>query len=170
MFGGWARFTLYECPEAHIFRQIRDDNYLHALRVFLDKDSDAVRLQASIMQGEMKRYHRSLSASPASPLTDHVSRTPVWTAFVTESIASSIASSTWLRKIGPEIVCLTELHPHIFSSNYTPPRTNRGEFLLHFTSFDGKDLVLKYPAVRAYVTTDAEAFVSTIFDLAPRYR
>jgi hypothetical protein len=36
--------------------QILDDNYLHALRIYRDKVSGAVRLQASVHKGEMKRY------------------------------------------------------------------------------------------------------------------
>lgn len=38
--------------------QIVDDSYLHALRVYRDTGSGAVRLQASVHNGEMKRYAR----------------------------------------------------------------------------------------------------------------
>lgn len=38
-----------------INRSVIDDNYKHALRVLQDKDSKCVRLQASVLAGEMKR-------------------------------------------------------------------------------------------------------------------
>jgi hypothetical protein len=37
-------------------RQIVDDDFLHALRIYRDRDSKAVRLQASVLRGEMKRF------------------------------------------------------------------------------------------------------------------
>jgi hypothetical protein len=39
-----------------ISRQIMDDNFLHALRIFREKTTKAIRLQASVIRGEMKRY------------------------------------------------------------------------------------------------------------------
>ncbi|KAL8936999.1 MAG: hypothetical protein Q9211_003903 [Gyalolechia sp. 1 TL-2023] len=36
--------------------KIIDDNYEHALRVFRDRDSGGIRLQASVLRGEMKRW------------------------------------------------------------------------------------------------------------------
>lgn len=39
--------------DAH--RQIIDDSYLHALRVYRDNITQTVRLQASVHEGEMKR-------------------------------------------------------------------------------------------------------------------
>lgn len=38
------------------FRRIVDDHYEHALRLFQDKDTGAVRLQASAQTGALKRY------------------------------------------------------------------------------------------------------------------
>lgn len=38
-----------------LISQIIDDNFLHALRVYRDRDTKAVRLQASVHRGEMKR-------------------------------------------------------------------------------------------------------------------
>lgn len=37
-------------------RQIVDDDFLHALRIYRDRNSRAVRLQASVLHGEMKRF------------------------------------------------------------------------------------------------------------------
>jgi len=39
-----------------LFRPIIDDNFEHALRICKDKDSKCIRLQASVLRGEMKRY------------------------------------------------------------------------------------------------------------------
>ena len=35
---------------------IIDDNYEHALRVFRDRDSGGIRMQASVRSGDLKRY------------------------------------------------------------------------------------------------------------------
>ncbi|KAL8779203.1 MAG: hypothetical protein Q9213_007049 [Squamulea squamosa] len=34
---------------------IRDDEFAHALRVFRDRDSGGIRLQASVLKGELKK-------------------------------------------------------------------------------------------------------------------
>jgi hypothetical protein len=44
------------CFSLTLLSQIMDDNFLHALRVFRDKNSKAIRLQASVIRGEMKGY------------------------------------------------------------------------------------------------------------------
>ncbi|ERF70930.1 hypothetical protein EPUS_06715 [Endocarpon pusillum Z07020] len=116
--------------EAELFAgKIIDDNYLHALRVYRDRYSRAVRLQASVHKGEMKRV-------------------PIWTAFITQYLVFP----TWLRLASPTLVYLRELRRHIFSSDYEPQVTNRGEHVFKFTS-----------------AGDAMAFVQTIEDLAELY-
>lgn len=35
---------------------IDDDNFTHALRIYRDRISGAIRLQASVHEGDMKRY------------------------------------------------------------------------------------------------------------------
>ncbi|KAL9028379.1 MAG: hypothetical protein Q9196_003245 [Gyalolechia fulgens] len=45
--------------------KIIDDNYEHALRVFRDRDSGGIRLQASVLRGEMKR-------TPVAPKIIHI--------------------------------------------------------------------------------------------------
>jgi hypothetical protein len=95
--------------------QIIDDGYLHALRIYRDTVSGAVRLQASIHKGEMKRA-------------------PVWTAFITHHISSSV----WLRRPEPKTIYVRELRRAIFSSEYAPPKTQRGEHILQFTSRSGR--------------------------------
>ncbi|RJE18325.1 hypothetical protein PHISCL_09337 [Aspergillus sclerotialis] len=92
--------------------QIVDDSYLHALRIYRDNASGAVRLQASVHRGEMKRA-------------------PVWTAFITHNINSR----AWMRRVDPRVIHLRELRRTVFTfADYTPPRTSRGEHILKFTS------------------------------------
>ncbi|PKX92185.1 uncharacterized protein P174DRAFT_462650 [Aspergillus novofumigatus IBT 16806] len=93
--------------------QILDDNYLHALRIYRDKVSGAVRLQASVHKGEMKRA-------------------PVWTAF----IAQHLGTRGWIRRPDPKVVVLRELRQTIFmfAADYTPQKTSRGEHILQFTN------------------------------------
>lgn len=38
------------------YRKIVDDHYEHALRLYRDRDSGALRLQASVLRGELKRF------------------------------------------------------------------------------------------------------------------
>ena len=110
--------------------KIVDDNYLHALRVFRDRYSKAVRLQASVLTGEL-------------------TRTPVWTAFITHHLASR----SWLVRPAPKLVFLRDLRRYVFTSEYTPQTTARGEHVLDFKS-----------------EHDAVEFIKTIHDLAAIYR
>jgi hypothetical protein len=105
--------------------QILDDGYLHALRIYRDTVSGAIRLQASIHKGEMKRA-------------------PVWTAFVTHHISSP----AWIRWSDSKTLYVRELRRAIFSPEYVPQRTQRGEHILKFTS-----------------RSDAESFLNIITDL-----
>jgi hypothetical protein len=67
-----------------------------------------------------------------------------------------------------DTVCLTELRRYIFSSEYVPEQTHRGEHILKFTTDRGKSLLS--PVARRDIDTpplaDAEDFVRTIKDLA----
>lgn len=90
---------------------IEDDGYQHALRVFRDTHSKAIRIQASVMTGEMKN-------------------TPVWTAF----IHHHLRSRSWLARASPRTLLLRDLRRHVFSSRYTPDITARGEHILAFKS------------------------------------
>jgi hypothetical protein len=94
--------------------EIKDDNYLHALRIYSDKDSGGIRLEARARRG---------------PFTT----TPIWTAFITQLVDSD----TWLRRVSPKIVQLSGLHPYVFCHGYTPPRGKTGKFRLQFTSQKG---------------------------------
>ncbi|KAE8370580.1 hypothetical protein BDV27DRAFT_140199 [Aspergillus caelatus] len=85
---------------------------LHALRIFQDGSSRAVRLQASVYHGEMKNV-------------------PVWTAFITQHMKSE----GWMRLMPPTLVSLRELQRVIFTfSDYSQPRTRDGENVIQFTT------------------------------------
>ncbi|KAL4810290.1 hypothetical protein BDV18DRAFT_55618 [Aspergillus unguis] len=91
---------------------IYDGEFLHALRVYRDKVTGAVRLQASIHRGEMKRA-------------------PVWTAFITDVVRTH----KWLRVLDSKVIVLRELNQTIFTfPEYSPPKTRRGEHVLQFTN------------------------------------
>ncbi|KAL4938194.1 hypothetical protein BDV06DRAFT_60439 [Aspergillus oleicola] len=92
---------------------ILDDDFLHALRVYRDKETGAIRLQASVHKGEMKRA-------------------PVWTAFITHLYRTP----KWLRVMpDKKHIELRELPQVIFTfPEYMPPKTQRGGHLLKFTS------------------------------------
>ncbi|KAJ5648202.1 hypothetical protein N7490_004574 [Penicillium lividum] len=101
--------------------QIVDDSYLHALRVYQDKTSGAVRLQASVHKGTMDR-------------------TPVWTAFVTHKLNRR----GWLKVVDTRTVLVRDLKLTILMStdDYNPPTTTRGEHILKFSSrSDAEDFV-----------------------------
>ncbi|KAI9843141.1 MAG: hypothetical protein M1837_006594 [Sclerophora amabilis] len=112
-------FKLGGETELHAFK-IEDDGYLHALRIFKDKHTKGVRLEASVLRGELKGM-------------------PVWTAFVSQYMGSS---SGWAKRVRSKVVQLSELHPYIFSSSYTPPRGRTGHHELTFlTSRDALDFL-----------------------------
>ncbi|OAX81993.1 hypothetical protein ACJ72_03669, partial [Emergomyces africanus] len=92
--------------------RIFDDNYLHALRIFRDRFSGAIRLQASIHSGEMADV-------------------PVWTAF----IHNHVGSKSWIRRADRKTIILTDLDRATFidSGQYTPRITRRHEHALTFT-------------------------------------
>ncbi|KAE8138675.1 hypothetical protein BDV38DRAFT_281972 [Aspergillus pseudotamarii] len=85
---------------------------LHALRIYQDGSSRAVRLQASMYRGEMKYV-------------------PVWTAFITQHMKSE----GWIRLMPPTLVLLRELHKIVFNfSDNSPQRTRDGEYVIQFTT------------------------------------
>jgi len=91
--------------------EIKDDNYLHALRIYVDKDSGGMRLEARARRG---------------PFT----QTPIWTAF----ISRHIYERGWITWIGKKVVQLGGLHPYVFCHGYVPPKGKNGQFRLQFTS------------------------------------
>ncbi|KAJ5158606.1 uncharacterized protein N7500_008257 [Penicillium coprophilum] len=90
---------------------ITDDDYVHALRVYKDLVTGAVRLQASVYLGEMKH-------------------TPVWTAFVTHNLGKR----SWLKSYDSRTVIVRDIKPVVFISmdDYTSPQTPQGHHVLEF--------------------------------------
>jgi hypothetical protein len=119
--------TSNSCPNSEIY----DDGYRHALRIYRDHHSKAVRLQASVATGPMKK-----SASPFLMFgltTNAPSSTPVWTAFITDNMLSR----GWYRLVRRRYVCLRSLHRHVFSDRYTPQFFETGEPVLEFIKESG---------------------------------
>ena len=100
-------------------RLIVDDHYKHALRLFQDRDTGVVRLQASVVSGDLERK-------------------PIWTAFITDQILSP----TWLSRDSPEVFRLAYLQLYIFSEDYSPPKKSSGDFELTFIWAEGKAPIL----------------------------
>ncbi|KAG0155218.1 hypothetical protein PDIDSM_792 [Penicillium digitatum] len=92
---------------------ITDDDYVHALRVYKDTVTGAVRLQASVYLGDMNH-------------------TPVWTAFVTHNLGKR----KWLKLYDSKTVIMRDTKPVVFISmdEYTPLQTSQGHHVLEFTS------------------------------------
>ncbi|KAI1947913.1 hypothetical protein LOZ39_002322 [Ophidiomyces ophidiicola] len=114
--GPIKKFLDYELKdELYVFGgKIFDDNYIHALRIYRDHDTKAIRLQASIHEGDLEWV-------------------PVWTAF----IQHYLKKKNWMRRSGNKIY-LSKLQRVIFidSSDYSPQITREGEHVLSFTSED----------------------------------
>ena len=98
----------------HYAGQIQDDNFLHALRIYRDKDSGCLRLEARALRG---------------PFTS----TPIWTAFVTRAMLRK----SWIKVVNTKTLQLSELHPYVFCPEYSPPASKSGKFKLQFTTSKG---------------------------------
>ena len=95
---------------------IEGEPYLHALRIFKDRGSGVVRLEASAFRGPMKDV-------------------PLWTAFVTKYSKDP----DWAHLEGESTVSLAALKPppYVFLSGYHPPK-RRHEYLLRFDLKKGR--------------------------------
>jgi hypothetical protein len=121
----WTKFPDELCDKFHrrerseereeFSGEIKDDNYLHALRIYVDKDSGGMRLEARARRGAF-------------------TQTPIWTAFIN----GKIGKAAWIKPLNSKVVQLEKLHPYVLCHNYTPPRGKTGKFRLQFTSSEGK--------------------------------
>ena len=138
------RLGIEDVPDTD--RPILDSGYKHILRIFRDKQTKVMRLEAVVMEGNMKKCENG--AYPGSSFAcSHSSSTPIWTAFITHCITSP----TWCEaQPNSSRVHLGELQRHIFSSEYRPPAA--GNFL---------DFAL---------ASDAEEFCEFIHDIGDRIR
>lgn len=55
IYAGLVRSSSSHLVALNACSKIIDDNFEHALRVFRDRDSGGIRLQASVLRGELKR-------------------------------------------------------------------------------------------------------------------
>ncbi|KAJ5590774.1 hypothetical protein N7450_004746 [Penicillium hetheringtonii] len=95
--------------------QILDDGRRHALRVYRDRKTQAVRFQSSVYRGERDKA-------------------PVWTAFVT----SNIGRRGWLQALDSRTILVRDLKPLVLLSadEYTLPQVASGEHVLRFKTAD----------------------------------
>lgn len=120
------------------FRRIVDDQYEHVLRLFQERDTGVLRLQASVIRGSLKRK-------------------PIWTAFITHQILRP----TWLLRHSPRTVLLAGLQQYIFTSDYESQKTPTGAFELTFIKFSGTAPSL-VSLMYMLIGSDAKAFVEAI--------
>lgn len=135
---------------------------MHALRLYQDRDSKGIRIQASAHGGEMRRSpplpfptlsrsthtHKHVNRQPPDNNNARY-RTPIWTAFITHHITST----TWLRRRNPKVIHLRELNRFIFSPVYRPQYGPHGEHELHFTLEDGQFPLLCLFAYHLFYTS-----------------
>lgn len=98
--------------------EMHDGEMLHALRVFRDRGSGVLRLEATALRGQRKSV-------------------PIWTAFVTRYVHDP----DWCAWEGGGEVSLAAIRPRapcVFISNYGPPRDRLGRgWVLPFTTDEG---------------------------------
>lgn len=105
---------------------IIDSKFSHALGIYRDAITGCIRLQASVLKGELDR-------------------TPVWTAFITDSIKSM----GWCRQVDKKTILLAGLRLHIFSARYRPESTLGDGFILRFEmKADAEDFLDVISALR----------------------
>ena len=100
-------------------RRIVDNHYEHALRLFYEQDTGVVRLQASVVSGDLENK-------------------PIWTAFIPQTMKYPI----WFWPDNTRVVHLADLQQYIFSKDYNPPKTSSGNLELTFIRAEGKVLIL----------------------------
>ena len=129
-----------QCPadsRLTLYRPIVDDHYEHGLRLFQERQTGVIRLQASVLTGEVKR--QVISNLPdthsviAGVLMSMKHRKPIWTAFITHQITSP----RWMSHDSPRVVHLAELNRHVFTDEYVPQRTQTGAHELTFIQTRG---------------------------------
>ncbi|KAK2868051.1 hypothetical protein FQN49_003202 [Arthroderma sp. PD_2] len=113
-----SRIEDYELVGEELFfsGETVDNHYIHALHIYVDRETRAVRLHSTVLHGELK----------------HV---PVWTAFIHQYLKKP---RSWMRHVEQEVIYLTKLQPTVFINpdEYRPSITSRGEHIITFTSSD----------------------------------
>ena len=132
---GYESLLLLLNYNAYRPRVIIDDGYEHQLQILKDRDTGAIRLQASVLRKELKKC---ASSRPEGPRLTRP-RTPVWTAFITHQVTSR----TWMKKVDSTTIHLTELPQFIFTTDYDPQLGPGGEHELCFDDKEGASLGIK---------------------------
>lgn len=96
---------------------VSDDDMRHALWLYRDQASGVVRLEASASSGDMQGV-------------------PIWTAFVTKYATDPDV----VNYDGEGTVSFIAMDPppYVFLAGYTPPRDEKGQFILQFVLDSGK--------------------------------
>lgn len=96
--------------------QMKHGDMVHALRLFRDRASGAVRLEASPLRGSKKDV-------------------PIWTAFLTKYAHDPDHANYE----GNKVVSFAAIRPppYVFLLRYEPPRNSAGNYVLPFTTDDG---------------------------------
>ena len=129
------------------FRRITDDGYEHALRLFREKDTGVVRLQAAVHSGELER-------------------TPVWTAFITHQMRFP----GWASRDRLRGVLLADIQQFVFTTDYNPQKTSSGAFRLTFITPSGTMATLVHLVI-LLTSLDARDFMEClqeVVDMAER--
>lgn len=97
--------------------KIMDGDLQHALRLYKDRASGVVRLEASALRGPMQDV-------------------PLWTAFVTKYAHDP----DWAQYEGRGIVSCAAMKPppYVFLAGYEPPRDDHGQYILQFLTSRGE--------------------------------
>lgn len=121
--------------------EITDGQYLHAFRIFRDKDSGCVRFEATARRGPLKAV-------------------PIWTAFVTQYVPHR----GWMKRVGATTIRFGELHPYVFCDGYKLPKGPKGKYQLTFTTAEGMIVCYRKSDVVANLCTrrkDLQGFISS---------
>ena len=97
-------------------------------------------------------------------LTGVLKMKPVWTAFITRHIRMP----EWASWDSKRVVHLVELEQFIFTNDYSPPKTSKGEFELTFIEIRGITPVTLVVLVHMLIESDAEQFMDRIEELKDR--
>lgn len=109
--GAWLEDLFQPGEKLEYSGEITDGRYLHALRIYRDKDSGCVRFEVTARRGPLRTI-------------------PIWTAFVTKYIGHR----SWMKREGPSTIQFGELHPYVFCDGYRVTRGASGRYQLTFTT------------------------------------
>jgi hypothetical protein len=118
----------------------------HALRVYQDKYSQAIRIESRALRGRNQNI-------------------PIWVAF----LPPGLKARGWIRAIAPRQVELRFLQQHVFVTGYVPTLgRDRKRFLIDFENSDGMFYNRQMKAQRIMtndnVSADAQDFIQVMKD------